>query len=322
MNPSSFTRLAFTGLIMFYLTAPGSLQAQEASPKIAVLPIQGNGVSAERRQMLDHRLRKLLARKYKRSQVAYELVDSNNTFVCHNARCAAEKGRLLNVEQVMYGQIRNQQNEFSLEMTIVDTRTGTTITSGFETCTYCDYSRVLKTLAPDALDEMKISQGPEQALIGSQLAQWENFVGHKVMFDYPADLELKERAFSHKDSSYFYLLKVKDESPFHVTITSFNTSNLSNFNAINVFKDGFRKGHVLNENSKVSYTLGNKQVEGIPFMSKPGGEQNPNKGIYLLFENNFNLYEIQLQTPLTVTPETERVVNQFFTEFLKTVYVE
>lgn len=321
MKRSLRTLLAAACLTALSLPVPASLQAQEAVPVVAVLPLQGNGVSAERTRMLGHRLRKLMARKYNRTQIDYALLDSTSGFDCHNAQCAAEKGRLLKADQVLFGQIRNQQNEYQLHLMLIDTRTGKPIQEMIESCNYCEFNRVLKNLAPDVLEDMDLSQ--EAAVPAGQLAKWENFVGYNVMFDYPSELELRDKVFSHRDGSYLYMLNVKEDSPFFVSILEFKKPDIpsSSWNGMHFFRESFRQEYVLNENGKVKYSLGNKQVEGIPYMSKPGAKTSK-KGMYLLFENTYNIYQIQFDTPLSVTGETERLVNQFFAEFLKTVYVD
>lgn len=300
-------------------TAP--LQAQEAPPSIAILPIQGSGVSKENTKMLNHRLRKLLARKYNRSQMDYGLIDSSNAFDCHNIQCAAEKGRLLKVDQVIFGQVRQQQHDYDVQLTLVDTRSASKARSAYESCNYCNFSRVLKSLAPELLKEMSFSEATTPMGTSSQMDQWDNHVGNQLMFDYPPELEVKEEVLSHKSNIYSYLITAKENSPFYVIILEQKRPDTSFWNGLNFYKEQHAKEHLLNESEKIRFSLGNKQVEAIPYTSKPGTKEQPRKGFLLLFENNLTLYQIDLNTSLGLDKDKDQVIQQFFSNFLKTLYV-
>lgn len=322
MNRLFRALLACACLTGLSLGLSGSSQAQESPPPtLAVLPLQSSNLSSERAKMLSHRLRKLMARKYNRGQIDYEPIDKSGGFDCSNAQCAAEKGRQLNADQVMFGEIRSQQKDYRLHLTLIDTRTGAVLKEMSDSCSYCEFEKVLKNLAPETLQDMGFANDGARANANTSLAQWENYVGFNVMFDYPAELELRDKVFSHRSGSYLYMLNRKDNSPFYLSIMEFKKPDTASWNGLGFMKDQFREDYVLNEDNKVRYNLGNKQVEGIPFMSKPGKE-NPNKGIFLLFENSYTLYQIKMETNLNIPADGERVVNQFLTEFLKTVYVD
>lgn len=322
MNRLFRTLLACACLTGLSLPLSGSSQAQDSTqPTLAVLPLQSSNLSSERTKMLAHRLRKLMARKYNRSQIDYELVNNSGGFDCSNAQCAAEKGRLLNADQVLFGEIRTQQKEYRLHLTLIDTRTGATLKEMSDSCSYCEFDKVLKNLASETLQDMGFSSNGARSNASSSLTQWENYVGFNLMFDYPGEMELRDKVFSHRSGSYLYMLNLKENSPFYLSIMEFKKPDTASWNGIGFMKDQFREDYVLNEDNKVRYNLGNKQVEGIPYMSKPGKE-NPNKGIFLLFENSYTLYQIKMETNLNIPANDERVMDQFLTEFLKNVYVD
>lgn len=316
-----FTLFTCASLIGIGLPVGDSLQAQEAAPSLAVLPLQGNNVYGERTRMLGHRLRKLLARKYGLPQVDYALVDSSNVFDCQNVQCAVEKGRLLHVDQVIYGQIRNQKNSYRLHLTLVDTQTGKKIHEVSESCNYCDFTQVLKSLAPTLLDSMPLTKGESAASNGSQLVDWENHVGNGLTFDYPAEVEMKEKVYSHRNGNYLYSLKLKNQSPFTVTILVFKKPDSALAETLNSLKDLYREMYSLDESQKIKFSLGNKQIEGIPYLSKATSDSSQSKGLLMIFDGTVNVYQVELRIPASIDAESERVIREFFKNFLKTLYV-
>ncbi|MBN2105368.1 outer membrane beta-barrel protein [bacterium] len=123
------------------------LQAQE-KPNIAILELEGSGMSEQDLQGLTNRLQTEFFKTDKftvleRSKINEVLEEQQFQMAgCTDLACAIEIGRLLNVEYVVIGNVDKVASIYSVNLRLVDVSTGEIIKNEFEDCPNCSLNEV------------------------------------------------------------------------------------------------------------------------------------------------------------------------------------
>ncbi|MBN1783088.1 outer membrane beta-barrel protein [bacterium] len=139
-------------ILFISLLLLSQLHAQE-KPNIAILELEGSGISKQDLQGLTNRLQTEFFKTeqftvLERSKINEILEEQQFQMTgCTDLACAIEIGRLLNVELIVIGNVDRVGSIYSVNVRLVDVVTGEIIKNEIEDCPQCSLDEVfLKTL--------------------------------------------------------------------------------------------------------------------------------------------------------------------------------
>jgi TolB-like protein len=136
--------------MVFVLLFIESSFAENVKPNIAVMDLEGNGVSKNELGGLSNRLRTELFKTGKFTVIERSRVDEilkEQGFQqagCTNATCAVEVGQLIGVEKIVVGNVDKVGKIYSIDIRMVDVGTGRIEKVAAEDCESCTIGEVLK----------------------------------------------------------------------------------------------------------------------------------------------------------------------------------
>ena len=125
------------------------ISAQKLIP-IAVMELQGRGISADNLSGLTNRLRTELFKTgsfkvIERSQMEMILTEQGfNQSGCISSECAVEVGQLIGAEKIVVGDIDRIDSMYVTDIRLVDVRTGAIELTATTDCENCTMSEVLR----------------------------------------------------------------------------------------------------------------------------------------------------------------------------------
>jgi hypothetical protein len=170
---------------LLILSAAGCLLAQSVKPNIAVMELDGNGVSATELAGLSNRLRMELFNTgtytvIERSRMDEILKEQGfQQTGCTNTQCAVEVGQLIGVQKIVIGSIDKVAETYSVNVRMVDVASGRIDANVADDCDGCKLVDVLKTTIRNAAIKLAGSKteavatatqavsGPQQQSAGS-----------------------------------------------------------------------------------------------------------------------------------------------------------
>lgn len=136
--------------IVFILLFIGSSLTENIKPNIAVMELEGNGVSKADLGGLSNRLRTELFKTGKFNVIERSRVDEilkEQGFQqtgCTNATCAVEVGQLIGVEKIVVGNVDKVGEIYSIDIRMVDVGTAQIEKVAAQDCESCTIGEVLK----------------------------------------------------------------------------------------------------------------------------------------------------------------------------------
>jgi TolB-like protein len=136
--------------MLFYMSFSAILFAQSAIPNIAVLDLDGNGITKSDLGGLSNRLRAELINTGKFNVIERSKMDEilkEQGFQqtgCTNTECAVEIGQLIGVQQIVIGSVDKVADILSVNIRLVDVRSGKIGRNAIQDCEACGLSDVLK----------------------------------------------------------------------------------------------------------------------------------------------------------------------------------
>jgi TolB-like protein len=134
--------------ILFLIISFCSITLAQEKPHIAILQLDGSGLSTEDLQGLTNRLQTEFFKTEKftvleRSKIDEVLEEQQFQMIgCTDLACAVEIGRLLNVEYVVIGNVDKVSSIYSVNLRLVDVVTGEIVKNEFEDCPQCSLDEV------------------------------------------------------------------------------------------------------------------------------------------------------------------------------------
>lgn len=116
-----------------------TVQAPEAKPRLAVIPLEAEGVSENDAAIATQYLTTELIRRgrfevLEREYIADIMEEQALALVCNDVECAVEIGRVLAAENVLVGSVRRSGSDYVVNVRLIDVEQGRIVGSTTEEC--------------------------------------------------------------------------------------------------------------------------------------------------------------------------------------------